>query len=68
MWNYVALDGELQNAELFESERGNALFQYDPNAFGDGVRGWRILYENLQFLSTDPAPGAGSANGVPPPA
>ncbi|KAL1981339.1 hypothetical protein VTN96DRAFT_2780 [Rasamsonia emersonii] len=70
VWNYIPLECEIDgetNDELFESERGVALFQFDPDAFGSGVRGWRILYEALQFLSTDPAPGAESASGVPDP-
>lgn len=70
VWNYKPLDCEVNdevNPELFESEKGNALFQFDPNAFGDGVRGWRILYESLQFLSTDPAPAPAAASGVPDP-
>ncbi|BCS29892.1 uncharacterized protein APUU_80195A [Aspergillus puulaauensis] len=29
--------------------RGFALFQYDPDADGDGNRGWRIMYESKEI-------------------
>lgn len=53
------------NPALFESERANALFQFDPDAFGNGKSGWRLFYEGIQFSSTDPAPGPEAATGVP---
>lgn len=30
-------------------ERGMALFQYDPDADGQGKRQWRLFYENRVF-------------------
>ncbi|EEA25968.1 hypothetical protein TMatcc_005778 [Talaromyces marneffei ATCC 18224] len=68
VWKYVRLNYHNPSEEALANtnQRGIALFQFDPNAFGMGNRGWRILYEEMQFLSTDPTPGPDSENGIPP--
>jgi len=65
VWKYVRLDYNIPNdlAQVNTNQRGMALFQFDPNAWGQGLQGWRLLYEELQFSSSDP-PAA--ASGVPP--
>ncbi|GAB7353822.1 hypothetical protein MBLNU459_g4196t1 [Dothideomycetes sp. NU459] len=43
------------NTEVEEQDtdqRGLALFQYDPNADGNGQRQWRLFYENIYFYDT----------------
>lgn len=68
-YNYIALDykNPADEALINNCQRGFALFQYDPDSNGRGRRGWRLFYEDLQFKSTDPPPGPGSAKGVPHP-
>jgi len=68
LWNYIPLDcRESVAPELGTDERGEALFQFDPNSDGRGTPGWRLFYERLLFQNTDPVPGAAAALGVPPP-
>lgn len=68
VWKYVRLDYHIpeQEAEANTNQRGIAVFQYDPNANGQGTRGWRLFYEEMQFASTDPPPGPDSEKGIPP--
>jgi hypothetical protein len=68
VWKYVRLDYNVPSdmTQANTNQRGIALFQFDPNAWGQGLQGWRLFYEEIQFSSNDPAPGAASALRVPP--
>jgi hypothetical protein len=56
-YNYWRLDYNraTDRAQINTSERGVCLFQYDPNAFGTGVKGWRLFYEDRWYVSTEGA-------------
>ncbi|RFU32890.1 hypothetical protein B7463_g3469, partial [Scytalidium lignicola] len=73
LFNYTPLecdedpgeDDSPPNPDLFTSQRGVALFQFDPQADEDGKPGWRLFYEHHQFTSSGPAPGPDAVNGIP---
>ncbi|CZR64767.1 uncharacterized protein PAC_14666 [Phialocephala subalpina] len=44
---------------------GKAVFQFDPNFHGQGIPGWRLFYEEIQFNDNDPPLSDDAAKGVP---
>ncbi|KFY69307.1 hypothetical protein V496_00351, partial [Pseudogymnoascus sp. VKM F-4515 (FW-2607)] len=67
LWLYKRLDHDLKQDRLDarNTQRGHAIFQFDPNGRGTGSPGWRLFYEEHVFNDTDPPPNADSANGIP---
>ena len=54
-YKYVTLDPDNVPADekkMYETIRGTALFQYDPDSDGKGKRAWRLWFED-QFTSVN---------------
>jgi hypothetical protein len=52
---YVTLDPDNVPADerkMYETTRGTALFQYDPDSDGRGKRAWRLWFE-YRFITVD---------------
>lgn len=47
LYNYNTIDDKVDpdGPLLYTSQRGKALFQFDPDARGPGINGFRIFYE-----------------------
>ncbi|PYH83382.1 hypothetical protein BO82DRAFT_411943 [Aspergillus uvarum CBS 121591] len=59
-------NGEYESDPIEEQQwRRHAVFQYDPNARGNGMPGWRLFFEDHYFDSTNAPPGPESANDIP---
>jgi hypothetical protein len=51
VWNYVRLDWNvIDPKEINTNQRVMALFQFDPDAKGQGLQGLKLFYEELQFI------------------
>jgi hypothetical protein len=54
-YKYVTLDPDNVPADekkMYETTRGTALFQYDPDSDGRGKRAWRLWFED-RFITVD---------------
>lgn len=51
-YNYWRLNyaNPADEAIIDKTERGLCTFQYDPNAFGLGKKGWRFFYEDRYYV------------------
>ncbi|KAK4505420.1 hypothetical protein PRZ48_003383 [Zasmidium cellare] len=54
-YNYWRLNyaNSADEALIDTTERGLCMFQYDPNAFGSGKKGWRLFYEDRHYVSNE---------------
>jgi hypothetical protein len=55
-WGYHRLDYKKarEKAQAGTNERGAALFQYDPDADGNGNRAYRLFYQQNVYPSKPP--------------
>lgn len=56
IWGYLRLNYALPEEKEMEnqSQRGMALFQYDPKGAPDGTPAWRLYYEGVCYHSSNP--------------
>ncbi|GAB1198536.1 hypothetical protein APSETT444_007859 [Aspergillus pseudonomiae] len=64
-WLYIKAGFPREGEPDVPPYRRHAIFQYDPVAHGEDMKGWRLFYEDHYFDDTNPAPGPASANGIP---